>query len=77
MANNEANHFSADDMNFLDFNMGSYKAHKHVLFAECNSFKYDGLCLQETLTTEHVFESEVKAELESLGFKCYHLRFRF
>ena len=72
MANHELKHFSADNMNYLVFNMGSFKAHKHELYAECNSFKYDGLCLQETLTTDNVFKSEIEPELESFGFKCYH-----
>ena len=72
MANKEARHSSAEQWHDLTFNMGSYKAHKHELIAECNSFKYDSLCLQETLSTEQIFKSEIEHELESLGFRCYH-----
>ena len=72
MANKEARHSSAEQWHDLTFNMGSYKAHKHELIAECNSFKYDSLSLQETLTTELIFKSEIEHELESLGFRCYH-----
>ena len=72
MANPISKQFSYDNWNELCLNMGSYKAHKRELIAELNSFKYDSLTLQETLTTEAVFESEIKHELESMGFKCYH-----
>ena len=72
MAIHAARKFSSENMNHLSLNMGSYKAHKHELIAECNSFKYDTLSLQETLTTEKVFKSEVEHELQTLGFNCYH-----
>ena len=68
----DPSYFNEDNMNFFVWNMGSYKTHKHAIFAELNSFKYDGLFLQETLTTDNIFKTEVRHELESLGFRVFH-----